>query len=96
VGWLADRLAALWGEGAGWDTTGEPQPHEAHHLSLDCAKAAARLGWTPAWDLDAGLARTVQWARAFADGGDAAKITLEQIRDHARACAQDPRLAHGR
>jgi CDP-glucose 4,6-dehydratase len=96
VGWLADRLAALWGGGAGWDTTGEPQPHEAHHLSLDCGKAAARLGWTPLWDLDAGLAKTAQWARAFAAGVDAAKITLEQIREHARACAPDLRLAHGR
>ena len=44
VSWIADRLAALWGEGAAWETTGEPQPHEAHFLRLDCAKARQKLG----------------------------------------------------
>jgi CDP-glucose 4,6-dehydratase len=95
VGWVADRMAELWGEGAGWDQTGEPQPHEAHHLSLDCAKAAERLDWTPAWDLEAGLRRTVEWARDYLAGADAADITLGQIRDHARACAQHRSFADG-
>jgi CDP-glucose 4,6-dehydratase len=90
VRWVADTLAALWGDGAGWDETGEPQPHEAAHLSLDCAKAAERLHWRPAWDLRTGLARTVSWTRAYTRGADAADITLEQIRDHAGACAQSP------
>jgi CDP-glucose 4,6-dehydratase len=84
VRWIADRLAQLWGAGAGWDETGEPQPHEAHHLSLDCAKARDRLGWAPAWDLEAGLAATVAWRQAFERGADPADITLAQILDHAR------------
>jgi CDP-glucose 4,6-dehydratase len=96
VGWVADRVARIWGPDAGWDTTGEPQPHEASHLSLDCAKAADRLGWTPSWGLDEGLARTVAWAKAFASGDDAADITLAHIRDYARTCAHSETFADGR
>jgi CDP-glucose 4,6-dehydratase len=79
---VADRLAALWGEGAGWDETGEPQPHEARHLALDCSKARARLGWSPYWDLEAGLARTVEWYKARKQGADIHAVTLSQIRAH--------------
>jgi CDP-glucose 4,6-dehydratase len=82
VRWVADRLAQIWGEGAGWDETGEPQPHEAGHLSLDCSKARARLGWTPAWDLAEGLSQTVAWYKGFTRGDDVADLTLGQIRAH--------------
>jgi CDP-glucose 4,6-dehydratase len=87
VGWIADRLAALWGEGAGWETTGEPQPHEAHFLRLDCAKARQRLGWAPIWGLDEALRRTVAWRRALDAGADMADFTLHQIRERQGALA---------
>ncbi|MBV8684704.1 MAG: CDP-glucose 4,6-dehydratase [Caulobacteraceae bacterium] len=93
---LADRLAELWGEGAGWDATGEPQPHEAGHLSLDCTKAEERLGWRPTWNLDEGLAQTLAWYQAYYRGADAYNLTVNQIRAHARASAPSPSLAHGR
>jgi CDP-glucose 4,6-dehydratase len=87
VGWIADRLAALWGEGAAWDTTGEPQPHEANVLRLDCAKARQQLGWRPAWALDEALRRTVAWRRALDEGADMADFTLHQIRARQSALA---------
>jgi CDP-glucose 4,6-dehydratase len=96
VRWIADRLAGLWGDGAGWDATGEPQPHEAGHLSLDCAKANERLGWRPIWDLEAGLAHTLAWYQAHHRGADALDLTLGQIRAHMRACAPVPSPAYGR
>ncbi|MDB5484051.1 MAG: rfbG [Caulobacteraceae bacterium] len=87
VGWIADRLAALWGEGAAWETTGEPQPHEAHYLRLDCAKARQRLDWKPVWALDEALRRTVAWRRALDGGVDMAEFTLQQIRARQGALA---------
>jgi CDP-glucose 4,6-dehydratase len=87
VGWIADRLASLWGEGAAWETTGEPQPHEAHFLRLDCAKARQQLGWKPVWALDEALRRTVAWRRALDGGADMADITLQQIRARQGALA---------
>jgi CDP-glucose 4,6-dehydratase len=87
VGWIADRLAALWGGGAAWETTGEPQPHEAHVLRLDCAKARRQLGWRPVWALDEALSQTVAWRRALDEGSDMADFTLHQIRSRQGALA---------
>jgi len=89
VGWVADRLAALWGRGAAWRRTGEPQPHEAALLRLDCAKAHGTLGWRPAWGLDDALLNTVEWHRAWLAGARMNEFTWGQIRAHgARVAAQ--------
>jgi len=106
VGWIANRLAALWD--AGWSAAGTSPgeersrnvhgfewrderevaaPHEATYLKLDSSKARARLGWAPAWDLDAALAAIVQWYRAFHAGHDVREPTLAQIRDYGAADA---------
>jgi CDP-glucose 4,6-dehydratase len=96
VGWIADRLAELWGDGAGWDQTGEPQPHEATFLRLDCAKARERLNWRPAWPLDEGLKHTVAWYRALTAGTDMGDFTRSQIRTHPAASAPTTsELIHG-
>ena len=79
VRWIADTLSSLWGEGAGWDLSGEPQPHEAHYLRLDCAKAERELGWRPAWPLEEGLRRTVEWYKANAGGQDMRAFSRQQI-----------------
>jgi CDP-glucose 4,6-dehydratase len=80
VGWIADRLAELWGNNAGWDRTGEPQPHEAHVLKLNCTKARERLGWKPVWALDEGLRQTVAWRRALEQGAEMGEFSLNQLR----------------
>ena len=79
VGWVVERLAAEWGEGAKWERDRAEQPHEAGLLQVDASKARARLGWAPRLPLDQALSWTVEWYRAFADGADAAAITSEQI-----------------
>ena len=45
------------------------QPHEARLLMLDCAKARKRLGWTPVWDINETVRRTVDWYREHAESG---------------------------
>lgn len=68
VGEIAERFAALWGEGACLDLNAEIQegPHEAGLLTLDCAKARTLLGWRPRLDLDAALVWTAGWYRTWA------------------------------
>jgi CDP-glucose 4,6-dehydratase len=39
--------------------------HEIREQRLSAAKARSRLGWTPLFSLDEGLARTIQWYRRF-------------------------------
>ncbi len=79
VSWIVERLARNWGEPAGWDVDGAPQPHEAGLLKLDCSKVRTRLGWSPRMDLPQALDWIVDWYRAFASKEDMRRFTLAQI-----------------
>ena len=49
------------------DKLGEQHPasHEIEHQYLSAAKARRMLDWSPSFELDAGLERTVGWYRDF-------------------------------
>ena len=79
VGWVVRQLAAKWGDTAVWRLDGANHPHEASLLRLDVSKAAHRLAWRPALNLDAGLQLTVDWARANLEGMDMHVYTCAQI-----------------
>ncbi len=72
------RVAKSWPR-VMWHMTDKPQPHEATLLYLDSAKALNMLGWKPVWQLDAALAATVDWYRAWLDSHQL--LTLQQL-DH--------------
>jgi CDP-glucose 4,6-dehydratase len=91
VRWIADRLASLWGDGAGWNATNEPQPHEATYLKLDCSRAHAVLGWRPVWSLEETMERIVAWHRTFLSQGDMQAFTLRQINEFADCAANTGR-----
>lgn len=84
VSWLVDTLCRRV-EGARWQLDAAPQPHEAHTLRLDSTKARTLLGWRPRWDLEAALARTLDWHLAWKAGADMAAASLAQIGDYHRA-----------
>jgi CDP-glucose 4,6-dehydratase len=73
------RFVAQWGEGARWQHDGSEHPHEARSLSLDCAKAAQRLGWQPRLDLEAAIGWTVDWYKGWLRGSDMRAMTLRQV-----------------
>lgn len=83
---LVETLCGMWDGAAGYapDDGDGNRPHEAHVLKLICTKATARLGWRPKWDLDTALGKVVEWARAYRDGEDAAKLCLAQIEQYGR------------
>ncbi len=84
VRYLAERITALWGEGAQWCANPESNaPHEAHHLTLNAAKARNVLGWRPKLSLDDALALTVEWYKAFSRGRDMHEFSLGQIAAYA-------------
>lgn len=80
VAWIVNQLVELWGKGARWEQDSGYHPHEAHYLKLDCAKAKARLGWTPRWSLEQSLRATVDWHRSYQRGTNVRAITLAQIK----------------
>lgn len=73
---VADRAAALWGDGASWERDGGDHPHEAGLLALDSAKAERELGWHNKLPFPLSLEWTVDWQR---ESSDAAGITRRQI-----------------
>ena len=79
VEFIVDYIAKAWGHGTEWRLAGGEQPHEAQLLKLDCSKAAAKLGWRPVLHLADALQITVDWYRAYAQGAEMRKYTLEQI-----------------
>jgi CDP-glucose 4,6-dehydratase len=79
VGWIADRLVALWGDSAGWIHEADATAHEANYLKLDASRARAELGWRPRLRLSQALDWVVDWYRASQGGADLERITLEQI-----------------
>ncbi|HEX2105756.1 MAG TPA: CDP-glucose 4,6-dehydratase [Solirubrobacteraceae bacterium] len=82
VSWITDRIAELWPGDLRWEVDPGPHPHEAQFLALDSTKAQEQLGWTPAWDLDEALRRTVEWYLALDAGADVRDVTLEQAGAH--------------
>ena len=85
VGWIVERITALWPEELRWTHDDGPRPHEARYLKLDSSKARARLGWRPGLDLEATLASIVDWYRELRAEGDMRAVTLGQIERFGRS-----------
>lgn len=81
VQWIVEYLCAEV-PGAAWQHDAAPQPHEANHLNLDSSKANSRLGWSPRWNLESALVRTLGWHQAWKRGADMHATSLAQIHDY--------------
>lgn len=79
VGWIAERLAALWGGQLEWQPDGAVHPPEAGHLSLDSTAAERELGWRPVWGLERALELLVSWHEAHRDGHDMREESVAQL-----------------
>jgi CDP-glucose 4,6-dehydratase len=92
VRWVVERFLEEWGSGS-WSTSagGGHQPHEAHHLSLDSAKAREQLGWAPVWDARTAVRQTASWYREYyRTAATARRLVEHQLRTY-----QDDALAAG-
>jgi CDP-glucose 4,6-dehydratase len=87
VQWIVDYLGSQVPQ-ATWRCDVAPQPHEAHMLKLDSAKAKSRLGWRPRWDLQTALAKTLEWHQAWRQGLDMAVNSVKQIHEYEVIAAQ--------
>ena len=84
VRWVVERFLEEWGSGS-WipPADGGHQPHEAHHLSLDSAKARDELGWAPVWDARTAVRQTATWYREYYRAAATARELVEhQLRTH--------------
>jgi CDP-glucose 4,6-dehydratase len=76
---IATKFADLWGDGASWQRDSDPGVHEAHYLRLDSSRARTELGWRPRLEIESALEWTVSWYRAWHEGENMMKVTLDQI-----------------
>lgn len=85
TGELVELFCRKWG-GVRWERCAEADPpHEAGTLKLDCAKLKAVFGWKPRWHIEQSVEKTVEWVKAWLEGGDASEIMGRQIREYAEA-----------
>jgi CDP-glucose 4,6-dehydratase len=78
VRWVVERFLEEWGSGS-WappEGTGR-QPHEAHHLTIDSAKARKQLGWAPVWDARTAVHQTATWYKEYYRAAAAARGMVE-------------------
>lgn len=81
VQWIVEALCSRV-PGATWQADASPQPHEAHTLRLDSAKARAYLGWRSRWNLRRALDATLSWHLAWKQGADMLAFSLAQINEY--------------
>ncbi len=56
-------------------------PHEANYLKLDCSKIKKRIGWSPKWNIDTAVEKTVEWTLEYLAGRPEESME-EQIRGY--------------
>ncbi len=79
VGWIVEKMAALWGAGATWQNDAGDHLHEANYLKLDISKARKHLAWHPVLRLEDALKLIIDWSRQRQAGADIRALTLAQI-----------------
>lgn len=79
TGNLVDLFCKAWGEGISWADRFDGGPHEANFLKLDCSKVKHVFGWRPRYHVEEAVEKTVEWAKAWRDGGDMSAVTDRQI-----------------
>ncbi|MGH1418070.1 MAG: CDP-glucose 4,6-dehydratase [Hyphomicrobiaceae bacterium] len=80
---VADLFVQNWSGERKWITSKTPPAEkEAEILTIDSALARAKLGWQPRWNGREAVVRTVDWYRAYSNGGDAQELVDRDILDY--------------
>lgn len=82
TGELVDQFVKHWGEGIKWIDRYDGGPHEATFLKLDCSKLKRTFGWSPKWNIDKAVEKTVEWTKNQNSGGDVRECMDKQIREY--------------
>lgn len=85
VKWLVEKIIEIWKENASWENDSSFNPYEASSLRLDCFKANSELGWSPVWDLNTALQKTVEWFKAYIKNEEMLDFTISQIQAYEKA-----------
>lgn len=79
---LVNLFIKYWGEGISWESDElVNQPHEASFLRLDCSKLKQVFSWTPTWNIEKAVEKTVEWSKCWISGGDIRYCMNKQIEE---------------
>ncbi len=79
---LVSKIIGEWGSGSYTCDDAGSMP-EANLLNLDASKARYMLHWSPVWDIDKTVAKTVEWYKQSEDS-DAAALCANQISEYTK------------
>ena len=79
---LVEQFCKIWGGGLSWFEHSDGGPHEANYLKLDCAKLKACFGWSPKWNLEEAIRKTIEWTRCMQSGGSVNAEMEREIRSY--------------
>lgn len=65
VEWISELVSEVWGNGKLWELDKDNHPHEAKFLKLDISKAYQNLMWSPKWDAEKAVIKSINWYKKF-------------------------------
>lgn len=86
---LVEQVLQYW-PGVWIDHSDPNAPHEANLLHLQIDKAHHRLGWSPRWDFETTVARTVGWYRAVHEGKSPIECCLADLNAYTHSISTSP------
>lgn len=81
TGQLVELFCQKWGQGQQWVDRYDGGPHEASFLKLDCSKIKKVFGWSPVWNVEEAIEKTVAWAKVYLAKGDIEECMNRQIEE---------------
>lgn len=82
TGKLVDTFVKQWGGDLKWIDQYDGGPHEASFLKLDCSKLKSVFGWSPRWNLEKAVEKTVEWTKCWNSKEDILACMDRQIREY--------------
>ena len=81
TGALVDLFVKHWGDNIKWINCYDGGPHEANFLKLDCSKLKSTFDWSPRWNLDKAIEKTVEWTKVWSSCEDVRGCMDYQIKE---------------
>ena len=81
TGALVDLFVKHWGNNIKWVNCYDGGPHEANFLKLDCSKLKSTFDWSPRWNLDKAIEKTVEWTKVWSSCEDVRGCMDYQIKE---------------
>ena len=82
TGVLVDFFVKSWGEEVQWINKPDGGPHEANSLKLDCSKFKTVFGWSPKWNIETAIKKTIEWTKCWVNNGNVREFMDNQIQEY--------------